>query len=112
MEIKIRRMKAKLVKAMYGDEFYPVKLVDKVRDALLELCTGIEKNSPETLEELYDLADLTVERINELQSEFFKSGSEIETNARGIICGDLHSIALAYGFEKADRGEMSRDRDW
>ncbi|WP_265736129.1 DUF5713 family protein [Acinetobacter sp. WCHA45] len=54
----------------------------------------------------------TTEQFNELQEEFWKKESEIETAAREAITHNFDVIAGAYGFTDADIEELITTRDW
>lgn len=111
-DLKNEKMKSyPFLKDMYADSYFPKFLVDKVKTILIELCSDIEKTSPKNLDELYKLTYSATIKINELQDDFFKHDSEIETNARESIGQDFDTIAKSYGFN-ADTEEIIAPREW
>jgi len=96
---------------MYQDAYFPKFLVDKCKNILVNLCSKIETTKPSNLEELYKLTHAATNEINDLQDEFFKNNSEIETGARECLAVNFEFVAKAYGFE-ADIEELIATRDW
>lgn len=111
-DLKNEKMKDYVfLKEMYADSYFPKFLVDKVKTILIDLCFDIEKTSPKNLDELYTLTHAATIEINELQDDFFKYDSEIETGARESIGQDFEIIAKFYGFN-ADTEEPIAPREW
>ncbi|MFE4664980.1 DUF5713 family protein [Streptomyces sp. NPDC056716] len=100
------------LKLLYGDDYYPDRLVDKGRDILVRLCERIEAERPADVEAFYALTHAATEEFNTLQEEFWAADSEIETVARDEIAMDFWFIAETYGFEDADLEEVVEPRDW
>ncbi|MFD1604395.1 DUF5713 family protein [Flavobacterium artemisiae] len=100
----------RILEGMYKDSYFPRQSVDKVKAVLLEFCFNIEKSKPKSLEQLYELSHDATGKINNLQDEFYRNGSEIETAAREVIAIDFEFISKAYGF-KADTEELTSNRD-
>lgn len=96
---------------MYSDGYFPNFLVDKVKNILLAFCEKIEKEAPGNLEDLYKLSHAATEQINDLEDEFYKADSEIETAARETIAMDFDFIANTYNFD-ADVEMLIATRDW
>ena len=101
----------KFLDCMYSDSYFPKFLVDKCKNILLGLCQEIETEKPKNLTELYKLTHNATNKINDLQDEFFKNDSEIETGARECLGADFEYLSKAYGFE-ADIEELIATRDW
>lgn len=106
---KIRNYR--ILEEMYNDSYFPPQSVDKVKDVLLEFCFNIEKSNPKNLGQLYELSHNATGKINSLQEDFYRNGSEIETGAREAIAMDFDFICKSYGF-KADVEELISNRDW
>jgi len=102
----------KLLEGMYGDGYFPNKLVDKVRDVILQASRDIEAEKPATEDELYVITCRATEKINDLQDEFYENESEIETAARDDIAVTFAYVAKTYGFPDADLEELVATRDW
>lgn len=102
----------KFLTEMYSDPYFPKDLVDKVKEIEISFCQNIESSQPESLDTLYQISDIYIEQINNLQQAFDEADSEIETVARETIGADFHFIALAYGFDTVDHEEIIRFRDW
>ncbi|MBC6698025.1 DUF5713 family protein [Hymenobacter puniceus] len=96
---------------MYQDEYFPNKLVDKGKTILVGLCFEIERQQPQSLDDLYELTHAATDKFNELQEAFDEADSEIETGARECIAEDFEFVAKAYGFE-ADVEELIATREW
>lgn len=96
---------------MYADTYFPPHLVDQIQRILIALCGEIEKTKPKNLDALYVLTHAATEQINDLQEDFEKADSEIETVARETIGEDFDFIAKAYDYD-ADGEELISPRDW
>jgi hypothetical protein len=82
-----------LLKDMFADGYFPKHLVAKGQ-SYCQLAERIEREAPEG-EAVYKLTQATAEAFNQLQAEFLKAGSDIETAAREAIAGDVvHSRGL------------------
>jgi hypothetical protein len=97
---------------MYSDSYYPKRLVDKLRDILVGLCSTIEQEKPATVDHFLRLTHEATERINDLAEEFEENDSELETVAREALAADFGFIADAYGFGSLDIEEIIAPRDW
>ena len=102
----------KFLSEMYADSYFPDFLVDKGKAILVYLCEEIETQNPTDLAALYELTHASTNAFNELQEEFYKNNSEIETAARDCIGTDFEFIANAYGYDSADVEELIATRDW
>ncbi|RKS73720.1 hypothetical protein BZB76_4423 [Actinomadura pelletieri DSM 43383] len=100
------------LKGMYDDGYFPDHLVDKGKAILLRLCEEIEAAPPTDLEQLYRLTHAATEEFNDLEEEFVKAGSELETAAREVIGEEFWFIATSYGFSNADPEELIATRNW
>ena len=96
---------------MDRSDYFPDPCVAKVKRVLIDVCVQIETQEPKALKDLYLITHGATECINDLQDDFYKNGSEIETGAREAICSDFEFIAQAYGFD-ADREMLVAPRDW
>ena len=111
-DLKNEKTKAhEFLKEMYQDAYFPKNLVDKGRIILLNLCLQIEQQKPKNLEELYKMTHEATNQFNNLQIEFEKNNSDIETAARDCIGTDFEFIARAYGYN-ADTEELIANRNW
>ncbi len=95
---------------MYADDYYPVHLVDKVRDAIQVVVSFVEAGGHST-EEIQRQFDGMAETINELQGEFEDAESEIETGARESIGATVSDI-LEYFELDIDVETAISARDW
>ena len=100
----------KLLAEMYEDDYYPAFLVDKVKDKLQKVIDLLECGETD-IEVVQEKLDEAVCGINDLQEEFDKNDSEIETVARDCI-----GVTVAYILEwfdiPIDIEEAIRERDW
>ena len=74
----------KLLADMYQDEYFPDFLVDTVKAEIQKVIILLESGEIHT-EVIQKKLDEAVWAINDLQAEFDKNGSEIETVARDSI---------------------------
>ena len=100
----------KLLKEMYEDDYYPVFLVDKVRDEIQKVIDLLESGETDT-EVVQEKLDEAVLAINDLQEEFDENESEIETVARDCIGVTIDYILKWFGIP-IDMEEAIRERDW
>jgi hypothetical protein len=96
---------------MYNDSYFPVFLVDKCKNILLNLCQEIEIQKPNNLDDLYILTHKATDQINDLQDEFFENNSEIETGARECLAKDFEFVAKTYDYH-ADIEKLIVTREW
>lgn len=100
----------KLLKEMYEDDYYPVFLVDKVRDEIQKVIDLLETGETNT-DVIQEKLDEVVCAINDLQEEFDENDSEIETVARDSIGVTVDYILKWFGIP-IDMEEAIRERDW
>lgn len=100
------------LRALYADDYYPDRVLDRGRGILLRLCERIEAERPADLTALYALTHAATEEFNDLEAEFEAAGSEIETVAREEIAEDFRFVARAYGFSDADVEKLIATREW
>ena len=100
----------KLLDEMYQDEYYPNFLVDKVKDELQKVIDLLESGVTDT-EVVQETLDEAVCGINDLQEEFDKNDSEIETVARECIGATVAYILELFDIP-IDTEEAIRERDW
>ena len=100
----------KLLKEMYEDDYYPVFLVDKVRDEIQKVIDLLETGETNT-DVIQEKLDEVVCAINDLQEEFDENDSEIETVARDCIGVTIDYILKWFGIP-IDMEEAIRERDW
>ena len=100
----------KLLDEMYQDDYYPVFLVDKVKDELQKVIDLLESGETDT-EAVQETLDEAVSGINDLQEEFDEHDSEIETVARECIAANVAYI-LEWFDIPIDTEEAIRERDW
>ena len=98
------------LRPMLEDTYFPKHLVAKGQDLLRQLAERIEREAPEG-EAVYELTQVTTQAFNELNEEFGKAGSEIETAAREAIADDVEFILKAYGYD-VDIEEAIGNRGW
>lgn len=95
---------------MYNDKYFPVFLVDKVREEIIKVVNYLEEEGHTTEEIQKKFDDMTVV-INELQEEFEENDSEIETAARDSIGETVDYILRYFGID-IDCETAIRERDW
>ncbi len=95
---------------MYRDDYYPPRLVDKVRGAIKELVAFLE-SSPHSPDEVQAELDRVTRVINDLQGEFEENESEIETVARDSIGTTVEEILKFFAVD-IDIETAIRERDW
>lgn len=95
---------------MYKDTYYPVFLVDKLKELMLELVAYLEPED-KSVEQIQSKLDEIIGKTNDLQEDFEENGSEIETVARESIAQTVEDI-LAYYEIPIETEEAIRERDW
>ncbi len=100
----------KLLDEMYGDEYFPDFLVDKVKSELQKVITLLESDETDA-EVVQEKLDEVIIAINDLQEEFEENDSEIETVARDCI-GETVGYILEWFGIPIDVEEAIRERDW
>ena len=100
----------KLLDEMYQDDYYPVFLVDKVKDELQKVIQLLETGEKD-IETIQELLDEAVCGINDLQEAFDENDSEIETVARESIAASVAYILKWFDIP-IDTEEAIRERDW
>ena len=99
-----------LLKDMYGDDYFPDFLVDKVKAIILNVITYLETGEKDTIKIQEKLDEMTI-AINDLQDEFDENDSEIETAARDSIGISVEYVLQWFGID-IDIEEAIRERDW
>ena len=99
-----------LLKDMYGDDYFPDFLVDKVKDIILNVITYLETGEKDIIKIQEKLDEMTI-AINDLQDEFDENDSEIETAARDSIGISVEYVLQWFGID-IDVEEAIRERDW
>lgn len=99
-----------LLKDMVDDEYYPMFLVDKIKELMVPVIRLLENG--ETNKDIIQskLDEMTL-AINELQEEFYDNDSEIETVARDSIAVTIGYI-MEYFHIDIDMETALRERDW
>lgn len=100
----------KLLSEMYQDDYYPVFLVDKVKDELQKVIQLLETGEKD-IETIQELLDEAVCGINDLQEAFDENDSELETVARESIAASVAYILKWFDIP-IDTEEAIRERDW
>ena len=95
---------------MYKDCYYPVALVDKVKEQLAGLVALLEQG-PHPDDVVQAKCDEMTDAINALEEEFDEEGSELETVAREDIAETLGRIFEAYDVE-LELEDALRKREW
>lgn len=98
------------LKGMYQDSYYPKFLVDKIKDLLEQIVRYLEQG-PRPLEDIQVKFDEITRAINDLEDEFLKHDSEIETVARDSIALTVMDILDVYNV-KLDIEDALREREW
>ena len=99
---------------MYGDDYFPEFLVDKVRDLFADAVKFLETGERD-VDAIQAKFDKIVNEINKLQQEFWDNGSDIETGARDSIAETVDHILAHFKIADCDRvlrDKLLRDRDW
>ncbi len=98
------------LKDMFSDDYYPKKLVERVKQCLQKIVAFIESGR-HTYEEIQQKLDEATEKINDLQEKFDKQESEIETMARESIADTISGILAFFNID-IDVETALRERDW
>lgn len=95
---------------MYNDGYFPIFLVDKIKDLILKLVVYLEMGEQDTNKIQEKLDEMTI-AINDLQDEFDENDSEIETVARDSIGVSVEYVLQWFGID-IDIEDAIRERDW
>ncbi|MBN1801302.1 MAG: hypothetical protein JW891_07335 [Candidatus Lokiarchaeota archaeon] len=99
-----------LLEEMYKDPYFPKRLVDKVKEAILKVIKYLEKGE-HSLKDVQEKFDEMTNYINDLQDEFEENGSELETGARESIWETIDYVVKYFNID-IDGEEALRERDW
>lgn len=80
-----------LLKDMYMDTYYPEPLVDEIYDLMFRLINILEEGERDKIIIQQHLDEMT-RGINQLQKEFIKQESDLESVARDCIAQSLQFI--------------------
>lgn len=100
----------KLLEEMYQDEYFPDFLVDKVKDAMLNVVAFLETGE-KNLEKIQEKFNEMTWAINDLQEEFEENDSELETGARESI-GETVEYILQWFDIAIEAEEAIGEREW
>ncbi len=95
---------------MYGDSYYPKFLVDKIKVLIVEVVEFLEQGEHTALE-IQEKFDAMTIGINDLEDEFDKNDSEIETVARESIGKTVTNIIEHFNLN-LDTETAIQERDW
>ena len=99
-----------LLADMYSDDYYPQTSVDKIKTEIIKVIDFLEQGNSDkvAIQGKFDTMTLA---INDLQEEFEKSGSDIETIARESI-GDAVAHILTWFEIDIDIEVAIDERTW
>lgn len=100
----------KIVEVMYDDEYYPKECVNKVKALIDTLVLYLETGEKDSNKIQIQLDKMTI-GINNLQDDFYKNDSEIETGARESIGATVVYI-LEWFDINIDIETAISQRDW
>ncbi len=100
----------KLLEDMYEDGYFPDFLVDKIRDLIENVITFLETGEQD-LQKIQEKFDEMTLAVNDLEEEFEKNGSELETAARESI-GATVAYILQWFEINIGVEDAIRERDW
>ena len=100
----------KLLEDMYEDGYFPDFLVDKLRDLIENVITFLETGEQD-LQKIQEKFDEMTQAANDLEEEFEKNGSELETAARESI-GATVAYILQWFEINIGVEDAIRERDW
>ena len=95
---------------MYEDGYFPDFLVDKIRDLIENVITFLETGEQD-LQKIQEKFDEMTLAANDLEEEFEKNGSELETAARESI-GATVAYILQWFEINIGVEDAIRERDW
>ncbi len=99
-----------LLEDMYEDGYFPDFLVDKLRDLIENVITFLETGEQD-LQKIQEKFDEMTLAANDLEEEFEKNGSELETAARESI-GATVAYILQWFEINIGVEDAIRERDW
>lgn len=107
---KKQNAKFNYLSQMYDDTFFPAFLVDKIKGEIINVTTFIENETYTINDVQLELDKMTI-AINNLEEEFHKNNSEIETTARESISSTIKEILQFFKIE-INTEEALRKRNW
>lgn len=99
-----------LLNDMYKDGYFPGFLVDKIKLLIQDVINFLETGE-ENLEKIQNKFNEMTEAINELQEEFEKNDSEIETSARESIGETIEYIIKWFDID-INTEDAIASREW
>lgn len=99
-----------LLNDMYKDGYFPDFLVDKIKLLIQDVINFLETGE-ENLEKIQNKFNEMTEAINELQEEFEKNDSEIETSARESIGETIEYIIKWFDID-INTEDAIASREW
>ncbi|WP_196888916.1 DUF5713 family protein [Aureivirga sp. CE67] len=109
---KEKILEYEFLRKMYKDSYFPIPLVDKLRNLMLDFCVEVEEMENKSLEQYYKLGEELTEEINMLQEEFFRNDCEIESVAKKAIFEDFEYISRIYDYREVDIEILFANREW
>lgn len=100
-----------LLLPMFDDGYYPEILVAEIRQYILEFSRKIRISS--TMDtEIYQLANSTLLKINEMKAEFEDLDSSLDDTATDYIAEAMMMVVQDAGYFEIDLEELVTNREW
>ena len=100
-----------LLLPMFDDGYYPQILVAKIKQDLIDFSRKIQAN-PKTESEIYQLADSTLLKINEMKADFEDLDSSLDDTATDYIAEAMMMVVQDAGYLEIDLEELVASREW
>ncbi len=100
-----------LLLPMFDDGYYPQILVAEIKQDLIDFSRKIQAN-PKTESEIYQLADSTLLKINEMKADFEDLDSSLDDTATDYIAEAMMMVVQDAGYLEIDLEELVASRAW
>ena len=100
-----------LLLPMFDDGYYPEILVAEIKQYILEFSRKI-RVSCKMDTEIYQLANSTLLKINEMKAEFEDLDSSLDETATDYIAEAMMMVVQDAGYFEIDLEELVTSREW
>lgn len=100
-----------LLLPMFDDSYYPQILVAEIKQYLVDFSNQIS-SSNKTEYEIYQLANSTLIKINEMKADFEDLDSSLDDTATDYIAEAMMMVVQDAGYLDIDLEELVASREW
>ncbi|MBJ9985389.1 hypothetical protein IAE19_08030 [Acinetobacter sp. S40] len=100
-----------LLLPMFDDDYYPQILVAEIKQYIVDFSKKIQVSVKEE-SEIYQFANLTLLKINEMKAEFEDLDSSLDDTATDYIAEAMMMVVQNAGYMDIDLEELVARREW